>query len=108
MTELHHWVEADRAVRNPDRIIGYSVWRFIIENGKPIRRKCVRRYPIRRGCGWQVALHLANALRDDLNGHRCESCDGKGHSWAFAWSGGSPPRKVKLTCSVCAGTGKDQ
>lgn len=61
--EPKYWVEADRAVKDHAKVIGYSVWNFNAAGG----RECVKRFVANRCGGWQVALHLANIMRDDLN-----------------------------------------
>ena len=58
-----YWVEATRAVRDYNRVIGYGVWCITEESG----RTRVHNFSVTRNGGWQVALHLANTLRDDLN-----------------------------------------
>jgi hypothetical protein len=59
--EKKYWVEADRAVKDRNKVIGYSVWHQ--NNG----RQRVRKFAISRKGGADVALHLANMLRDDMN-----------------------------------------
>ena len=56
------WVEAHKAVKN-DAVIAYGVW----HNNGGKRRECVHKFSVSRKGGWQVALHLANTLRDDMN-----------------------------------------
>jgi hypothetical protein len=58
-----YWVEAQTAVKNPARVIGYSVVCKTEEEG----RTYLRTFSISRIRSWQVALHLANTMRDDLN-----------------------------------------
>lgn len=56
-----YWVEARTALKT-GRVMAYAVW----TDNDGERREEVHRFPIVRG-NWQVALHLANTLRDDLN-----------------------------------------
>jgi hypothetical protein len=56
-----YWVEAERAVKDHSRIIGYGVWHF--DHG----RHRIALFRVARKGGWEVALHLANTLRDDKN-----------------------------------------
>lgn len=63
MSEPRYWVEADKAVKDHGKVIGYGVWRFAAAGG----RECVERFSATRKGGAEVALHLANTLRDDLN-----------------------------------------
>lgn len=65
-TEPKYWVEADRAVKDYSRVIGYSVWHISEAGG----RQCVHRFSVNRWGGVEVALHLANTLRDDFNAAR--------------------------------------
>ena len=63
MTEPKFWVEADCAVQDSGRVIGYAVWHINDKGG----REPVRRFSVTRKGGWEVALYLANELRDELN-----------------------------------------
>jgi len=63
MNDLEYWVEADRAVKGGLRVIGYGVWHISDHAG----RECVKRFSVNRKGGAEVALYLANTLRDDLN-----------------------------------------
>lgn len=69
--EPKYWVEAQRAVKDHNKVIGYGVWHFNDHGG----RECIKRFAATRKGGWQVALHLANTLRDDLNADEAESTD---------------------------------
>lgn len=60
-----YWVEADRAVKDHTRVIGYSVWKSTEASGRYGEK--VRKFAISRTRSTHVALHLANTLRDDLN-----------------------------------------
>jgi hypothetical protein len=57
-----YWVEAEKAVKNPSRVIGYSVVCHTEEEGRTYLRTFYCRHK-----GHDVALHLANMMRDDLN-----------------------------------------
>jgi len=56
-----YWVEAKTAVKT-GKVIGYSVVCKTEEEG----RTYLKTFRCQDG-GWQVALHLANMMRDDLN-----------------------------------------
>jgi hypothetical protein len=66
--EPKYWVEADRAVKDHTKVIGYGVW----HDNEGQRRECVQRFAVTRKGGWEVALYLANTLRDDLNAEPAE------------------------------------
>lgn len=61
-TEQKFWVEARTAIRTGN-VMSYGVW----HNNDGQRRECIKKFSVSRAGGWQVALHLANTLRDDLN-----------------------------------------
>lgn len=66
MTQNHEpefWVEADKALLDHNKVIGYGVWHINAKGG----RECVKRFSVTRKGGWEVALYLANTMRDDLN-----------------------------------------
>ena len=63
MATPEYWVEADKAVKDRTHVIGYGVWHISTAEG----RKCVERFSASRNGGAEVALHLANTRRDDLN-----------------------------------------
>lgn len=60
--EPTYWVEARTAVKH-NAVISYGVW----HNNGGKRRECIGKFSVSRKGGWQVALHLANTLRDDMN-----------------------------------------
>lgn len=57
-----YWVEARTAIKS-GRIMSYSVW----TDNDGTKREKVGEFSVTRKGGWEVALYLANALRDDLN-----------------------------------------
>jgi hypothetical protein len=63
LNDKEYWVECDRAVKNHAKVIGYGVW----HHSKTAGRECVKRFAITRKGGADVALYLANTMRDDLN-----------------------------------------
>ncbi len=63
MMETEFWVEADLAVKDRSKVIGYSVWHINQAGG----RENVHDFTATRKGGAMVALHLANTMRDDLN-----------------------------------------
>jgi hypothetical protein len=62
ISEPEFWVEADLAVKDHSRVIGYSVWHISWTGA----RECVRKYSANRR-GALKCLDLANARRDALN-----------------------------------------
>jgi hypothetical protein len=62
MAELEYWVECSTAIRT-DKPMNYGVWHF----SKTAGRECVHKFSVHRDGGAEVALYLANTLRDDLN-----------------------------------------
>jgi hypothetical protein len=61
--EPKYWVEAQKAVKDSTKVIGYGVWHFNEHGG----RERVELFRVTRKGGYGVALYLANTLRDDLN-----------------------------------------
>ncbi len=61
--EPKYWVEARTNVKEPAKVISYGVWH---KNAKGTR-ECLKHFSVARRGGWDVALYLANTLRDDLN-----------------------------------------
>lgn len=62
MVEREYWVEARTAIKS-GKLMSYGVW-HINDVGA---RECVNRFSVTRKGGFEVALYLANTLRDDLN-----------------------------------------
>lgn len=63
-----YWVEAKRAVKDHTKVIGYTVWRATDASGR--YGECVHVFAVRLGRNPtppEVALYLANLMRDDLN-----------------------------------------
>jgi hypothetical protein len=60
--EPRYWVEARGSVKDALKVISYGVW---YKNAIGAR-ECVKRFSVARKGGREVALHLANKLRDDL------------------------------------------
>jgi hypothetical protein len=58
-----YWVEARTTLHDNNRLMSYGVHHI---NAKGAR-ECVKRFSVNRKGGWEVALYLANTLRDDLN-----------------------------------------
>lgn len=57
-----YWVEARKAIKS-DELMSYGVWHI---NAAGARER-VNSFSVNRRGGWEVALYLANTLRDDLN-----------------------------------------
>jgi len=62
MSHSEYWVQVKRAVQDHSRVIGYGVHHYVGHHPE-----CVKLFSVSRNGGWEVALHLANTLRDDLN-----------------------------------------
>lgn len=60
--EPKFWVEARTAICT-SKLMSYQVWTIKDVGG----RTCVGKFSVHRKGGWEVALYLANTLRDDLN-----------------------------------------
>jgi hypothetical protein len=65
MTKRNHWVEAQRAVKDPSRVIAYRVWRPTAADSR--YGEVVGTFSVARKEGPAIALYLANMMRDDLN-----------------------------------------
>lgn len=63
MDKDRYWVEARCACKDHSRVIGYGVW-WINPKGA---RECVKLWKVTKRQPWDIALYLANLLRDDLN-----------------------------------------
>ena len=59
-----YWVEVKRAAKDRRRVIGYTV--FKADDGNRYG-KVIKNWPITKTRSAEVALFLANGLRDDLN-----------------------------------------
>lgn len=60
-----YWVEADKAVKDHSRVIGYSVWKATDESGRYGER--IKQWRIGGPRTSDIALFLANGMRDNLN-----------------------------------------
>ena len=60
--EPKFWTEARCAIKTGN-VMSYDVWQI---NDLGARTR-VHKFSVSRKGGWEVALHLANTLRDDLN-----------------------------------------
>ena len=58
-----YWVEAEFAIKSR-RLMAYGVWHIDTAGARTLKRS----FSTNRKGGWEVALYLANTLRDDLNG----------------------------------------